>query len=180
MEGEIAQQNKIQASIRQETYRLKKSANELQDQIANISIALRELKAEERKLNKEVVHSPDRIRLDLADARRKLEGVRRDTSNAQAERTTYQKRIDHASVAEEDVGRISMIMEEMDVALQDYEMAVEDMEHARDTSRKMEEDEERTMEEKKLQERRLDDAGELVVPTRPLFVCVSFYRPIHP
>ena len=162
MEGEIAQQNKIQASIRQETYRLKKSANELQDQIANISIALRELKAEERKLNKEVVHSPDRVRMDLADATRKLERTRRDVSNAQSERTLYQRRIDHASVAEEGVGRISTIMEGMDVAMQDFEMAVEDMERARDTSKKMEEDEERAMEERTLHERMLDDAGELV------------------
>jgi hypothetical protein len=59
MEGEITQHNKIQASIQQETYRLKKSTNELQDQIMNKSIALCELKAEERKLNKEVVHLPD-------------------------------------------------------------------------------------------------------------------------
>jgi hypothetical protein len=162
MEGEIAQENKIQASIRQDTYRLKKSANELQDQIENISIALRELKAEERRLSKEVVHSPDRVRMDLADATRKLDRTRRDVSNAQSERTLHQRRIDHASVAEEGVGRISTTMEGMDVALQDYEMAVEDMEHARDTSKEMEEDEERAMEERKLHERMLDDAGEFV------------------
>ena len=76
MEAEIAQQNKIQSSIRQETYLLKKSANELKDQIANLSIALRELQAEERRLSKEVVGSPDRIKADLAAAVRTLEGVK--------------------------------------------------------------------------------------------------------
>ena len=77
MEAEIAQQNKIQASIRQETYLLKKSANELKDQIANMAIALRELQSEERQLSKEVVHSPDRIKVDLARVSENLEKVKK-------------------------------------------------------------------------------------------------------
>ncbi len=68
MEAEIAQQNKIQSSIRQEAHSLKRSANELKDKIANLSIALRELQAEERNLSKEVVDSPNRIRSELAKA----------------------------------------------------------------------------------------------------------------
>jgi hypothetical protein len=161
MEAEIAQQNKIQASIRQETYLLKKSANELQDQIANLSIALRELKAEERRLSKEVVHSPDRIRSDLVEATRRLEGVRRSISETQAERVNVQKRAEHASIAEEVAGHITTVMEGMETAVQDYEMAVEDLENAQSTLERMERDKERTMEEKESQERKLDAAGRL-------------------
>ena len=161
MEAEIAQQNKIQASIRQETYLLKKSANELQDQIANLSIALRELKAEERRLSKEVVHTPDRIRSDLAEATRRFECVRRSISDAQAERASVQKRAEHASMAEDVAGRIAAVMEGMDTAVQDYEMAAEDLENAQSTLEKMERDKEGTMEEKESQERKLDAAGKL-------------------
>jgi len=147
MEAEIAQQNKIQASIRQETYLLKKSANELQDQIANLSIALRELKAEERRLSKEVVHTPDRIRSDLAEATRRFECVRRSISDAQAERASVQKRAEHASMAEDVAGRIAAVMEGMDAAVQDYEMAAEDLENAQSTLERMERDKEGKMEE---------------------------------
>lgn len=42
MEAEIIRRNKIRASIYQKTYSLKKLVNELEDQIANLSISLRE------------------------------------------------------------------------------------------------------------------------------------------
>jgi hypothetical protein len=159
MEAEIAQQNKIQASIRQETYLLKKSANELQDQIVNLTIALRELRAEDRRLSREVVHSPDRIRSELAEATLGLEGVRRAISDAQAERADVQKRAEHAGTAEEVAGRIAAVMEGMDAAVQDYEIAAEDLEDAQGTLDRMERDKERTMEEKESQERELEAAG---------------------
>jgi len=128
MEGEIAQQNKIQASIRQETYLLKKSANELKDQIANLSIALREVQAEERQLSKEIVHSPDRIKVDLADATRKLEKVKKSIVDTQRERTLVQQKAEHATSAEESVKRIMSVMEDMETRVQEYELVVEDLE----------------------------------------------------
>ena len=68
MEAEIIQQNKIMATTRGEMNRLKKSVNELQYQIANLSITLRDYKVVECRLGKEVVHSTDRIRFDGSDA----------------------------------------------------------------------------------------------------------------
>jgi chromosome segregation ATPase len=133
--------------------------NELQDQIANLFIALRELKAKERRLSKEVVHSPDRIRSDLAEATRGLEGVRRSISDVQAERADVQKQAEHAGMAEDIAGRIAAVMEGMDTVVQDYEMAVEDLENAERILERMERDKERTMEEKESQERKLDAAG---------------------
>jgi len=101
MEAEMAQQNKIQSSIRQETNHLKKSANELKDQIANLSIALRELQAEERQLSKEVVDSPDRIKVDLAEAIDKLEEVKKEILKRQDERDGVQRQLEHTTYAEE-------------------------------------------------------------------------------
>ena len=75
------------SSIRQKTYLLKKSVNELTDQIANLSIALCELQTEERQLSKEVVHSPDRIKVDLAEATQKLKGIKTNILAKQRERT---------------------------------------------------------------------------------------------
>jgi hypothetical protein len=163
MEAEIAQQNKIQASILRETYLTKKSANELQDQIANLSIALREQKAEERRLSKEVVHTPDRIRSDLAKATRRFECVRRSISDAQAERASVQKWAEHASMAEDVAGRIAAVMEGMDTVVQYFEMAAQDLENAQSTLKRMrmERDKEGTMEEKESQDRKLDTAGKL-------------------
>ncbi|KAL3773512.1 hypothetical protein ACHAW5_000998 [Stephanodiscus triporus] len=158
MEGEIAQQNKIQASIRQETYLLKKTANELQDQIANLSIAMRELKAEERRLSKELVGSPERIRADLAEAKRRLEGVRGDVSVTQDERASVQRRVEHASIAEEGVGRMASVMEGMDTAVREYEMAAEDLEDAQNALRGMEREREGMTEERGMQEEIFDAA----------------------
>ena len=176
MEGEIAQQNKIQASIRQETYLLKKSANELQDQIANLSIAMRELKAEERRLSKELVDSPDRIRADLAEANRRLEGVKRGISETQDERATVQRRVEHANIAEEDVGRIASVMEDMDTAVQDYEMAAEDLDNAQNTLHGMEREKESMTEEKGSQEKIFDAAGRFI----DMSFFLSLLRSTHP
>jgi hypothetical protein len=81
-----------------------------------------------------------------------------------AETSDYRKRAERAIAAEEGVGRIATAMEEMDVALQDYEM----VERANDTSRTMEEGNERAMEEKGSRWRRSS--------TTP--VCRT--RPVHP
>lgn len=126
MEAEIAQQNKIQSSIRQETNLLKKSANELKDQIANLSIALRELQAEERQLSKEVVDSPDRIKIDLAEAASKLERVKEDIASRQQEKDAVMKGMEHTSMAEESVQQGIAEMKEMETRVHEYEIAAED------------------------------------------------------
>eukprot|EP00579_Thalassiosira_antarctica_P018811 CAMPEP_0201960008 /NCGR_PEP_ID=MMETSP0904-20121228/6822_1 /ASSEMBLY_ACC=CAM_ASM_000553 /TAXON_ID=420261 /ORGANISM="Thalassiosira antarctica, Strain CCMP982" /LENGTH=484 /DNA_ID=CAMNT_0048505819 /DNA_START=85 /DNA_END=1541 /DNA_ORIENTATION=+ len=156
MEAEIAQQNKIQSSIRQETYLLKKSANELKDQIANLSIALRELQAEERQLSKEVVHSPDRIKVDLAEAMQKLEGMKKTILAKQRERTLVHKQVEHTTLAEESVKEIMMAMEKMESKVQEYEIVVEDCDDVKNRLEEMERDLEEKRGERDEQERQLE------------------------
>ena len=171
MEGEIAQQNKIQASIRQETYLLKKSANELKDQIANLSIALREVQAEERQLSKEIVHSPDRIKVDLADATRKLEKVKKSIVDTQRERTLVQQKVEHTTSAEESVKRIMSVMEDMETRVQEYELVVEDLEDVQNKLEGMEHVLEGKKAEKDSQGRQLKAIG-----TYSFFISHLYYR----
>ena len=175
MECKIAQQNKIQASLRQETYMLKKAANALQDEVANMELALREFKAEERILRKEVVSSPDQIRIDLADASSRLHEVKRRIVESVNDKALVQKRIDNANIALDDGGggggkekesggsssrssmtRILHTLDTLDMSVQDYEMAKEDMENANHTLATMEVDKGRILSERVHQQTKLD------------------------
>lgn len=131
MEAEIAQQNKVQSSIRQENHLLQKSANELKDQIANLSIALRELQAEERQLNKEVVHSPDRIKESVKKAEKDLEDVKALIGEKEQERSTIGRKIQNMVHGEECVKAALEAMEDLDENIQEYEVAVEDVQDMR-------------------------------------------------
>lgn len=131
MEAEIAQQNKVQSSIRQENHLLQKSANELKDQIANLSIALRELQAEERQLNKEVVHSPDRIKESVKKAEKDLEDVKALIGEKEQERSTIGRKIQNMVHGDECVKAALEAMEDLDEKIQEYEVAVEDVQDMR-------------------------------------------------
>ena len=169
MEADIAQQNRKQASIRQETYILKKSANELKDQIANLSISLRELQAEERQLSKEVVDSPDSIKFELATAQQTLEDVKQMIDKKEMERNLMQLKLQNAMTAEGGARRVMHTMEDMETKIQEYEVVVEDLD---DAQRRLEGAEraldERTKEkeaqEKKLQilEKRKEETSRLL------------------
>jgi len=161
MEAEMAQQNKIQSFIRQETNHLKKSANELEDQIANLSIALRELQAEERQLSKEVVDSPDRIKVDLAEATNKLEEVKKEILKRQDERDGVQRQLKNTTSAEECVNDILVEMDNMETKVQEYEMAVEDCDDAQNRLDAVEHDLDGMRGKKEVQERQLETLGTL-------------------
>ena len=175
MECEIARQNKIQVSLRQETYMLKRAANALQDEVADMELALREVKAEERILRKEVVSSPDQVRIDLADASSRLNEVKRRIVERVNDKALVQKRIDNANIALLDDGgggggkekesggsssssmtRILHTLDTLDMSVQDYEMAKEDMENANHTLATMEVDKGRILSERVHQQTKLD------------------------
>eukprot|EP00956_Cyclotella_meneghiniana_P011928 scaffold16811_cov73-Cyclotella_meneghiniana.AAC.7 len=126
MEAEIAEQNKIQSSIRQQNTRLQKSSNELKDQIANLSIALRELQAEERQLNKEVVHAPDSIKADVHKAEQNLDEVKKLIVKKEEERNILTKKLKNAVKGEECVKGAVQVMGDVDEIVQEYEIAAED------------------------------------------------------
>ena len=131
MEAEIASQNKTQSALRQETESLKKTAKELEDQIANLSIALGETQAEERRLSKLVVHSPERVKADLAAASQTLEDVKRDIEEKQREKALVQKQTEHASSAEESLWRTMVGMETVETKRRQFELAAEESDAAK-------------------------------------------------
>lgn len=132
MEAELASQNKIQASMRQETYLMKKAANELKDKIANMSIALRELQAEERALSREVVDSPDRIKFDLAEATKDLERIRETIRTKEGERKEAERKVQNTVAGTEALEDAIAAMEEMGSALGGYDSASEELDGARE------------------------------------------------
>lgn len=170
MEADIAQQNRKQASIRQETYILKKSANELKDQIANLSISLRELQATERQLSKEIVDSPDRIKFDLETAHQRLETVKKLIETKEMERKLIQLKVQNAMTAEGDTRRVMHLMDEMETKIQEYEVVVEDLD---DTQRRFE-SAERTLEErrkeKEVQEKKLQVVGKFSCASKNIII----------
>lgn len=161
MEADLAQQNKIQSSIRQETYQLKKSVNELKDRTANLSIALRELHAEERQLSKEVVDSPDRVRRDLAAAHEKLEEVKAAIAEKRSARAAEKKRTEHTVAAGEGVREAVAAMEAMEVRAREHEAATRDEEEARRRLEAAERDLKEKEEAREGLERQLEAAGTL-------------------
>ena len=180
MEADIAAQNRKQASIRQETYILKKNANELKDQIANLNISLRELQAEERQLKKEVVDSPDVIKFELDNAQSQLDQVKSEINLKEQERKVLQIKLQNAMKAEGDVRRVMHLMEEMEGKVQEYEVVVEDVE---DVQRRLDGAEGRVVERRKEMvglEKKLEIVGKLfvVVGSIPvdlvLFTFISF------
>lgn len=178
MEAELAQQNKIQASIRQETYLLKKSANELKDQIANLSISLRELQASERQLSKEIVHSPDRIKIDLADAIQRLERMKKSIGERQHERSLVQRQLQHTSSAEESVRHVIMNdLREMESKVKAYKLAMKELGDVTKKLKDMEQDVEEKKKVKEMQRKELEAVGMLELCSFAVFANVVVHMP---
>ena len=163
MEAEIASQNKTQSALRQETESLKKNAKELEDHIANLSIALGETQAEERRLSKLVVHSPERVKADLAATSQTLEDVKRDIEEKQREKALVQKQTEHASPAEESLRRTMIEMETMETKRQQFELVAEES----DAAKQRLEDANRRLKERKHEREEQDRELEALDTTVP-------------
>ena len=139
-----------------------KTAKELEDQIATLSIALGETRAEERQLSKLVVHSPERVKADLAATSQTLEDVKRDIEEKQREKALVQKQTEHASSAEESLRRTMVRMEKMETKRQQSELAAEES----DAAKKRLEDANRSLKERRHareeQDRELEALGTTV------------------
>ena len=139
MEADIALQNRKQANIRQETYILKKRANELKDKIANLSISLREVQGTERMLQKEIVVSPDRIKFELGESQRRLDEIKQRIEEVECQvKGVMRQKVQNVIQAEEGVRRVMQIMDEMEGRVQEYEVVREDLD---DVQRRLEEGE---------------------------------------
>lgn len=80
---QIAQSNKLQASKRDEASALKRTANDLKDELATATWTLEEADAEEERLRSQIVSSPDRRQRDLNAKREALDNEREECENVE-------------------------------------------------------------------------------------------------
>lgn len=175
---ELAQQNKIQASIRQETLLLKKSANELKDQIANLSIALRELQSEERQLSTKVVHSPDRTKFELAEATKKLEDVKKMIAEKESERKVLQKETEHVLQGENCLVDVMKVMDETEKKVREYETVVGELDDVQSRLEAAESNHDEKRKQMEKQKKELETIGAFCMNMKCilLFACLRLYR----
>lgn len=78
LELEIARNNQLQASSREEAATLKKRAKDLKDELDTATWALEEAEAEEERLRAQVVSSPDRRKEEITTKRERLEKIKQE------------------------------------------------------------------------------------------------------
>lgn len=155
IEREIAQQNKLQASIRQESTDLKKKANELKDKIATAALALQETQAEERKLSSQVVRSPARIKRETMEATKSLETERKECANVEGETQVVKTKIENVLKAESDVVQATKMMGEVKEAKAKYSSVLEEVQTSKAKIAENERKAAEFVEEREAQEREL-------------------------
>lgn len=128
LEREIAQQNKIQASIRQESQDLKKKSNELKDQIATSDLALQEAEAEERKLLPRVVKEPQLIQNEVSQLTKSLKIEKQTCDTAEQEEKLSRLRIANVVRAENDVASAIELMKDVMEEKVKYENSIAEVE----------------------------------------------------
>mmetsp|Transcript_36646 Transcript_36646/g.56091 ORF Transcript_36646/g.56091 Transcript_36646/m.56091 type:complete len:352 (+) Transcript_36646:233-1288(+) len=126
--GEIAQQNKLQISIRTESTELKKKAKELKDNIATTSYALQEADAELRKLSTQVVQSPERIIVEVSSIKKTLENEKAECRKAEEEAQSCKAKIANVAKTETDIVNVIQIMDEAKDRKVMYEQVLEEIE----------------------------------------------------
>uniref|UniRef100_A0A7S2XTJ4 Kinetochore protein Nuf2 n=1 Tax=Attheya septentrionalis TaxID=420275 RepID=A0A7S2XTJ4_9STRA len=115
IEGEIAQQNKVQTSIRQQSTELKKKANDLKDKIATAALALQEAIAEERMLSSKIVVSPETIQVELQKASRLLEVEKGECKIAEQGAELASTKVSNVIQAQKDIEIVRKVLGEVKI-----------------------------------------------------------------
>lgn len=152
MEAELAQQNKIQSSIRQENCVLQKSASKLKDQIAHLSTLRGDLQTQELQLRKAVVRSPVRVKADLRKAERNLKQIKTLIQETEKETNELERKVESIVKGRECVKAATVAIENLDVMVRKYYIAVEDADDMREKVEQLERSLERNMALKEEQE----------------------------
>lgn len=152
MEAEIARQNKIQSSIRQENCLLQKSASNLKDQIAHLSTLRGDLQTEELQLRKAVVRSPVRVKADLRKAEKNLKQIKMRIQEKEKETNELERKVESIVKGTECVRAAMVAMENLDEMVRKYDIAVEDADDMREQVQQLERSLERKMTLKEEQE----------------------------
>ena len=112
LEKEIAKSNKILAAKREESTELEKRHNDLNGQLAMVSLALQEAHAEYEMLQTQIVSSPERKKRELQDIKAALEHERQEIKALdEAIQKNRLKKI-HISQATKDVLEVTIMVKD--------------------------------------------------------------------
>ncbi len=126
VEIEIAKQNKLQTSIRQESQELKKRANVLKDQIATTELSISELGVKERKLKPQIVESPDKLQEEIEKLSIQLEQERKHFDDAEQVAKMVMFRINNVTKAQDDVVEATNFTKQVIDSKEKYEKNLEE------------------------------------------------------
>lgn len=107
LELEIARNNKLQASRREEATELKKKHNELKDQLATSKLALQEKQADHESLLARIVTSPDRRKKEIEDLNANLKQERSEVKALEEKARKCKSGIVHVKQLTKDVQETS-------------------------------------------------------------------------
>jgi hypothetical protein len=131
LEVEISRNNKLQAAARDEASLLKKTANDLKDQVATAVWALQESEAEEEKLRSLIVSSPDRRKSELMVRKERLMKVKDECTQLETSIQTCKTKIANASRVLNELDKTNSILEDLQEQADSYIELVRKTEEAR-------------------------------------------------
>jgi uncharacterized protein YdcH (DUF465 family) len=133
LELEIARNNRLQASAREEAATLKKQANELKDELATVHWALQETEAEEERLRAAVVSSPDRRKADMANRRQRLDAIKLECAATESHVQNSKTKIRTVTQIQKEVESTLSILEALGEQAAQYAQLIRRLEETRDT-----------------------------------------------
>lgn len=128
LELEIARNNRLQSSAREEATALKKKANDLKDELATSVWALQEAEAEEERLRLQVVSSPDRRKAEMAHRRERLDKVKQECATLEKELQDSKTKILNVKQISKDFDSINTTLEELQLQATKYSDVVKRLE----------------------------------------------------
>jgi hypothetical protein len=113
LEIEISRNNKLQAAARDEANLLKKTANELKDQVATAVWALQEAEAEEEKLRMQIVTSPDRRKSEMLVRKERLTKVKDECSELETLIQNCKTKVANATRALQELEATNSVLDDL-------------------------------------------------------------------
>ena len=131
LEVEISRNNKLQTAARHEAAEIKKTANDLKDQVATAVWALQEAEAEEEKLRSKIVTSPDRRKSDLIVRKERLRKVKDECDQLETSIQSCKTKIAHAMRAVHDLDATNVLLDDLQEQANTYTELVRKTEETR-------------------------------------------------
>jgi kinetochore protein Nuf2 len=131
LEVEISRNNKLQAAARHEAAEIKKTANDLKDQVATAVWALQEAEAEEEKLRSKIVSSPDRRKNDVMVRKERLRKVKEECDQIETSIQACRTKIANATRAVQDLESTNALLDDLQEQANTYTELVRKTEESR-------------------------------------------------